>query len=100
MNIEYIILTVGNYTSTQLKTISDESVSPIEASRYNNDKTKCIIKVNTSKLPENCEALTRYSLSEIKLIMDETEWQTPAQAVSDSELEEIKKLDAEEGITS
>ena len=75
--IEYIILTVGNYSDSQLETISSKCVSPISTARYNNDNTKCIIKVYILDLPDFCDSLTRYSATEIRSKVEEAEWQNP-----------------------
>ena len=74
---EYIILTLANYSDSQLTDINNVCLTSTSLARKNNDKTKCIMKVesdSTGSYPSIISSLTKYSLSEIKSIMQTTEW--------------------------
>ena len=73
--VEYIILTLSKYNESQLETISSQCISPIITARQNSDNTKCLVKVNVTKIPQYCDALTRYSKSEIAEVVKGSEWQ-------------------------
>ncbi len=73
--IEYIILTLGSYTDTQLEAIDSKCASPLITGRLNSDDTKRIIKVYPTNLPDHCETLTRYSRSEMAEIVKGSDWQ-------------------------
>lgn len=73
--IEYIIIEFTKFTSLQLEVINNECITPIISSRHNNSKTKCIIKVQINKIPQYCDNLIRYSLSEIKEVIKSEDWQ-------------------------
>ena len=82
---EYILITLANHTKSELESIENICVNWVESARYNNDKTKCILKIqySESEPPSNVLSLTRYSASEIKKILEESEWQMTSVAVEE-----------------
>tara|TARA_B110000285_G_scaffold203752_1_gene240162 strand:- start:733 stop:975 length:243 start_codon:yes stop_codon:yes gene_type:complete len=73
--IEYIILSLNNYSESQLETISSKCASPLITGRINSDGTKRIIKIHPENLPDFCNTLTLYSRSEISEVVKSKEWQ-------------------------
>ena len=67
-----------------MESIENACENWIESARHNIDKTKCILKIqySESQPPDNIISLSRYSASEIKLILNESEWQITT-AISD-----------------
>lgn len=74
---EYIILTLSNYTDSQLSDIDSVCLTSLALARKSNDLTKCLMKVqpdSTGTYPTQISSLTKYSLSEIETIMANSEW--------------------------
>jgi len=71
--IEYIIITIANYTTEQLAAIDECCTTNIKHCRYNNDKTKCIVKTTSPTLISNH---TCYNFTEISKIVLKEEWIT------------------------
>ena len=70
---EYIILTLSNYTDSQLSDIDSVCLTSLALARKSNDLTKCLMKVqpdSTGTYPTQISSLTKYSLSEIETIID------------------------------
>jgi len=75
--IEYIVLTLANYTESQLSDIDKCCITSLALARKNNTSTKCILKVQTDSTgaySSTISSLTKYSLSEIKDILNNDEW--------------------------
>lgn len=69
--IEYIIITLSNYTAEELTAIDECCITNIKDCRHNNDKTKCIVKTTSPTLISNH---TCYNFIEINKIILKEEW--------------------------
>ena len=75
--VNYIIITIGDYTSKKLAEIESVCLDSISIGRYSNDSTKCILKYrhrDNGIIPSEVSSLTSYSHSEIQKILETSEW--------------------------
>ena len=80
---EYIIVTLANFSKSELSAIDNISLTFLSHARVSKDGTKCTMKVVSNSLgnyPSCINTLTKYSLSEIKDVMQTEEWQQPIPA--------------------
>jgi len=70
-SVEYIIITLANHTTEELAAIDEACVTKIKYSRYNTDRTKCIMKSNSPTILLNH---TSYNFREISKIVLREEW--------------------------
>ena len=70
-SIEYIIITLNNYTAEELAAIDECCMTNIKQCRYTNDRTKCIVKTDS---PTLISKHTCYNFTEISKIVQNEEW--------------------------
>ena len=90
MRFEYIIITVGNYTQSQLDEFDSCCVNWVHYARYNTDRTKCLLKLACNKpIPDCFNSITRYNASEIVSALAADEWQVRDDGLTSEQVEEL-----------
>ena len=91
---EYIIITVSNYSDSQLSEFDSHCVNYSAYARCNNDGTKKILKLATNKPTPDCFlSITRYNKTEIETVLGTTEWKTSNSNKVDSQIDTINSND-------
>ena len=72
-SFNWYIVVIAEYTQVELDALDEISVSSIKFARYNNAKTKCIMKYR-GKIPTLIANYLTYSIDEINTIIQTDEW--------------------------